>query len=102
MAPVTLTRAAAEEVHRVFAASRFVPSIAYVRVFVTIQAGGGFTYGLDGASDSGVHGDQVFQSEGFALRVDSRSLPYLAGTNIDFVDRPFNRGFVFRNPNAEG
>jgi iron-sulfur cluster assembly protein len=100
-APVTLTRAAAEEVQRVFAASRFVPSVAYVRVFVTLQSGGGFVYGLDVAHDGGVNGDQVFQSHGLTVRVDSRSLPYLAGTTIDFVDRPANKGFVFRNPNAK-
>jgi iron-sulfur cluster assembly protein len=101
-APVMLTRAAADEVRGIMAASRLAPAVAYLRAFVTIEPGGGFTYGLDVNDDHGFSGDEVFQSEGLTLRVDARSLPYLAGTIIDFVIRRAGKGFVFRNPNAAG
>jgi iron-sulfur cluster assembly protein len=33
--------------------------------------------------------------------VDPRSLPYLEGTELDFVREGLNEGFKFNNPNAK-
>jgi iron-sulfur cluster assembly protein len=45
-------------------------------------------------------GDQVFDCHGVRLVVDTRSLPLLAGTEIDFVTGLMGSGFKFVNPNV--
>ena len=39
---------------------------------------------------------------GFELVIDRKSLPYLAGATIDYVDTLKQQGFVIDNPNATG
>jgi iron-sulfur cluster assembly protein len=45
--------------------------------------------------------DQEFESRGVTLFVDPKSMPYLAGTELDFVREGLNEGFKFRNPNSK-
>lgn len=45
-------------------------------------------------------GDQVFESHGVRLVVDSRSMTVLGGTEIDFVSGLMGSGFKFNNPNV--
>jgi iron-sulfur cluster assembly protein len=45
--------------------------------------------------------DQEFESRGVTLFVDPKSMPYLAGTELDFVREGMNEGFKFRNPNSK-
>jgi iron-sulfur cluster assembly protein len=45
-------------------------------------------------------GDEVFDSHGVRLVIDTRSLALLAGTTIDFVDGLMGSGFKFNNPNV--
>lgn len=45
--------------------------------------------------------DTEFSSRGVTLFVDPKSLPYLAGTELDFVREGLNEGFKFRNPNSK-
>jgi iron-sulfur cluster assembly protein len=44
--------------------------------------------------------DKVFESKGIKLVMDSRSIVYLSGTKIDFVNSMMGGGFKFINPNA--
>jgi len=44
--------------------------------------------------------DHSFESHGVKLFVDPRSLPLLAGTEIDFVTGLMGSGFKFNNPNV--
>jgi iron-sulfur cluster assembly protein len=46
--------------------------------------------------------DLVFESQGVKLVIDSQSLPYVDGTELDFVREGLNEGFRFNNPNAKG
>jgi iron-sulfur cluster assembly accessory protein len=39
---------------------------------------------------------------GFEVVIDRKSLPYLAGATIDYVDTLKQQGFVIDNPNATG
>ena len=70
---------------------------------VGIQGGGcsGFTYVMDfdaGPKDD----DQVFRGSGeVQVFVDRKSLIYMDGTEIDYVDELHGAGFKFRNPNAD-
>jgi iron-sulfur cluster assembly protein len=47
-------------------------------------------------------GDAVFEDHGVKVIVDSDSLRYLDGTEIDFVKQGLNEAFKFRNPNVRG
>lgn len=45
-------------------------------------------------------GDQVFESHGVRLVVDTRSVTLLSGTEIDYVTGLMGSGFKFNNPNV--
>lgn len=45
--------------------------------------------------------DQVFDYFGVKIIVDTKSLIYLDGTELDFVREGLNEGFLFQNPNAK-
>ncbi len=60
----------------------------------------GFAYTFDYADEVRA-GDQVFESHDAMLVVDSVSLPFLDGSQLDFVKEGFNQSFKFDNPNAE-
>ncbi len=43
--------------------------------------------------------DTVFEGHGVKIAVDPKSLPYIQGTELDFVREGLNEGFRFNNPN---
>lgn len=45
--------------------------------------------------------DQVFESNGIRLVVDTNSLKYLLGTELDYAREGLNEGFRFNNPNVK-
>jgi iron-sulfur cluster assembly protein len=68
---------------------------------VGVKGGGcsGFNYMM--RFDQSAHEqDHKFQFEDISVVVDSKSLVYLAGTQIDYTDGLNGSGFVFVNPNA--
>lgn len=46
--------------------------------------------------------DHAFEYFGVSVIVDGKSLPYLEGTELDFVKEGLNEGFKFNNPNVKG
>ncbi|PVZ85446.1 iron-sulfur cluster assembly protein IscA [Serratia sp. S1B] len=44
--------------------------------------------------------DIVFEDKGVKVIIDSKSLVYLDGTELDFVKEGLNEGFKFNNPNV--
>jgi iron-sulfur cluster assembly protein len=42
--------------------------------------------------------DRVFEQLGVKILVDPKSLPYIDGTELDFVREGLNEGFKFHNP----
>lgn len=46
--------------------------------------------------------DTVFEEQGVKIVVDSKSLAYLDGTELDFAKEGLNEGFKFNNPNVKG
>ncbi|MGD8977049.1 MAG: iron-sulfur cluster assembly protein IscA [Gammaproteobacteria bacterium] len=61
----------------------------------------GFAYVVNYADDV-TDGDQVFEDRSVKIVVDSKSLPYVDGTVVDFVKDGLNEAFRFRNPNVRG
>ena len=72
-----------------------------LRVFISGGGCSGFQYGF--TFDERVEdGDTVVENEGVKLLIDPMSFQYLAGSEIDFSDDPFNQHFIIRNPNSTG
>ncbi|MEB0027369.1 iron-sulfur cluster assembly accessory protein [Pseudomonas sp. MH9.2] len=59
----------------------------------------GLAYTFDYADEVRA-GDHVFESHDAMLVVDAVSLPFLDGSDVDFVKEGFNESFKFNNPNA--
>jgi iron-sulfur cluster assembly protein len=45
--------------------------------------------------------DVVFESHGINIFVNSKSLPYINGTELDFTREGLSEGFRFYNPNVK-
>ncbi len=68
---------------------------------VSVEGGGcsGFSYKFDLAAEP--EADDLVVSKGEAkVLIDSLSLVYMAGAEIDFVDNLLGQSFQIRNPNA--
>jgi len=73
-------------------------------VRVSVQGGGcsGFMYGLGFVSPDEVESNDIVEEfDGLKVVVDKKSVLYLDGTTIDWVDDLAQRGFKFDNPNAK-
>ncbi len=44
--------------------------------------------------------DQVFETNGIKVIVDDESLPFVSGTEIDYIHENLSEAFVFHNPNV--
>jgi len=67
---------------------------------IAVVGGGcsGFQYAL--SFDAKKDGDIVTEFDGVNVFVDEISLPYIAGTTLDYVEGLHNAGFRFDNPRA--
>jgi iron-sulfur cluster assembly accessory protein len=70
-----------------------------LRVFVGGGGCSGMQYGMT-FDNSPRDNDIVFEEQGLRVIVDPRSLPYIVGANIDYVDSLMGGGFHIENPNA--
>jgi iron-sulfur cluster assembly protein len=67
---------------------------------VAVRGGGcsGFQYAL--ALDQAKQDDNVFEHQGVAVVVDKVSMPFVFGSEVDYVDGLQGAGFVVNNPNV--
>ncbi len=73
---------------------------AGLRVFVSAGGCSGLSYGMVPEEKSG-EDDYVIVQYGAKLIVDKSSMPFIAGSVIDFQsDKLMGGGFVVKNPNA--
>lgn len=70
-----------------------------LRVFVSGGGCSGMQYGMT-FDNAPLPVDTVFEQRGLRVVVDPRSLPYIEGANIDYVDSLVGGGFHIENPNA--
>jgi len=94
---VNLTPAAAEKLSGIMSQKGMVDSHA-LRVFVKGGGCGGMQYGM--TFDQARDGDEVYEQHGLRVIVDSTSLFYIDGANIDYVDNLMGGGFHIDNPQA--
>lgn len=67
---------------------------------VAVRGGGcsGFQYAL--SFDEQREGDRVFEYQDIRLLIDSQSLPFVDGSEVDFVEGLQGAGFAVNNPNV--
>jgi iron-sulfur cluster assembly accessory protein len=95
-APLTVTERAAERI------AQFVcnePESNMLRV--SVEGGGcsGFEYRFDLVSNAEPE-DILIERDGAKVLIDSLSLAYLTGSEIDYVDDLMSASFKIKNPNA--
>ena len=95
---ISLTAAAAERV-RTYLATR--GRGVGLRLGVKKTGCSGYAYVVNYADEVAAN-DVVFEDQGVKVIVDSDSLRYVDGTEIDFVRQGLNEAFRFRNPNVRG
>jgi iron-sulfur cluster assembly protein len=91
---ITLTEAAANHVRRYL--TRRGKGVG-VRLGVKVTGCSGLAYKLEYADEQAPE-DVIFEGHGVKVLVDPKSLPYLDGTELDFVREGLNEGFKFSNP----
>jgi iron-sulfur cluster assembly accessory protein len=96
MPPVTLSANAARRLHQLGEAEG-----RSLMLRVAVEGGGcsGFQYLFDLVEEAAPEDVRV-ERDGAAALVDDVSLPFLAGSEIDFVDELVGAQFQVRNPNA--
>ena len=77
------------------------PAAAGVRFGVRKTGCSGYAYMVE-IADTIAANDQVIEQDGVRLVIDTKSLPFVDGTEIDFARQGLNAAFVFRNPNVTG
>ena len=93
---ITLTDKAADRVKK-FIAQR--GKGIGLRLGVRTSGCSGLAYKLEYADEARPE-DHRFESHGVVVLVDPKSLPYLAGMELDFAREGLNEGFKFNNPNV--
>ncbi len=93
---ITLTDKGAEKVREYLAAQNADVAVAGLRVGVKGGGCSGFQYQL--AFDEQRSGDQIYEDRGLRILVDADSLPYVDGSEIDFVEALTGAGFKVENP----
>ena len=69
-----------------------------IRFGVKTSGCNGMSYTLEFV-DAPIDGDEVYESFGVKVFVDPKSLPYINGTELDYVLEGLQAGFKYNNPN---
>jgi iron-sulfur cluster assembly accessory protein len=93
---VTLSDAAAKRIAQIVSAEAGKQALR-----VSVEGGGcsGFSYKFD-LAESPSDDDIVIANGDAKVLIDSLSLVYMAGSQIDFVDNLLGQSFQINNPNA--
>ena len=96
VAPVTLSDRAARRISRILSGE---PGGTALRISVSGGGCSGFQYGFD-LDRTRAPDDVVIERDGATVLIDTVSLPYMGGSEIDFVDDLIGQAFKINNPNA--
>lgn len=94
--PITISERAAKRVSEILSGEE-----AGVMLRVSVSGGGcsGFQYGFT-LDDTRANDDLVLEKAGATVLIDSVSVMYLEGSEIDFVNDLIGSSFKITNPNA--
>ena len=95
--PITLSASAARRIGALIAMDEY----AGMKFRVSVSGGGcsGFQYGFS-FDDKAEADELVIERDGAKMVIDSMSLMYLAGSEVDFIENVGGSYFVINNPNA--
>jgi iron-sulfur cluster insertion protein len=95
--PVTVTPRAARQIAKIIAAEGAAKMLR-----LSVSGGGcsGFQYHFD-LDEKAAGDDLVIEEGGVKVLVDSTSLEFLAGAELDYVDELIGAAFKVNNPNAK-
>lgn len=94
---VTLTEQAGAKIKNIMETEQ---KVGYgLRLFAKGGGCQGFQYGM-AIEEKANNSDQVFESQGIKIFLDSTSAPVLSGSEIDYVDTVQGAGFAIKNPKA--
>ena len=96
-APITISSSAAERIKLIL--SKEGKGATMLRVAVEGGGCSGFSYKFDFASDTN-EDDIVIERDGAKVVIDEVSVPFLEGSEIDYVDELIGAAFKIHNPNA--
>lgn len=95
---ITVTDRAAQKVRE------FMKQIGKESGGLRMSVAGGGCSGLQyqlGIDDEAKPGDKVLESNGIKIFIDLKSMLYLAGTEVDYIEDLMQSGFKISNPNAK-
>jgi iron-sulfur cluster assembly accessory protein len=93
---VSLSERAARRIARILAGE---PGGTALRISVSGGGCSGFQYGFD-LDATRTPDDIVIERDGATVLIDPVSLPFMGGSEIDFVDDLIGQSFQVHNPNA--
>ena len=96
MSLITLTARAASRIKAIIADD---PGKLHLRISVSGGGCSGFQYGF-ALDDARTADDVAVERDGATVVVDSVSLPYMEGAEIDYVDDLIGASFKVKNPQA--
>jgi iron-sulfur cluster insertion protein len=96
MSLITLTARAASRIKAIIADD---PAKLHLRISVSGGGCSGFQYGF-ALDDARTADDVAIERDGATVVVDSVSLPYMEGAEIDYVDDLIGASFKVKNPQA--
>ncbi len=96
-ADLTITDRAAQRIGEIL---KTEPSGAILRLSVLGGGCSGFQYKFD-VENTKADDDQAIERNGVTMLVDSVSLQYLAGSEVDFVEDLIGASFKVNNPQAK-
>jgi iron-sulfur cluster assembly accessory protein len=94
---VTLSDRAAKRVSRILSKE---PSGTVLRISVAGGGCSGFQYEYNLVQETAGDDDIVLQKGDATVLIDSMSLEFMAGSEIDYVDDLIGQAFQIKNPNA--
>ncbi len=99
MQTMTLTDAAAKRVRELME-KRDQPTVG-MRLGIRTGGCSGMAYTMEFATEKEPL-DEMVESKGVTVLIDSKALMYLIGCEMDYVEDKMQSGFVFNNPNEKG
>jgi len=70
----------------------------YLRVYVSGGGCSGMSYGM-ALDDKLKDGDEIVHNNGIKIVMDQKSVEYLDGSTVDYVENVQGSGFAIKNPN---
>ena len=95
---IILTNKAIEMINMIKSENN-VPEDFFLRIGTRGGGCSGMSYTLGFDSELDLDSDRQFITNNVNMVIDAKSLFYLMGVTLDFVEGPEGSGFVFHNPN---